>query len=250
MRLAGKTAVITGAAGDIGKATSRRFHAEGARLALIDRDSDGLEVLARSFEKPPLSFVADVTDEDQIRQTAEAIRSRIGQIDILFINAGIEQSHASVVDMEKEAFERVVAVNLTGGFLTAKHFLPVVADYGSVVFTSSIAAVVAFPGSPAYSASKAGLIGLMRSAALDVAQRRIRCNTILPGPVKSKMLARAAQQATGGSDMEEWYQAMSEMARMGRLVEPDDVASLALFLASDESAMISSQSIAVDGGLV
>jgi NAD(P)-dependent dehydrogenase (short-subunit alcohol dehydrogenase family) len=250
MRLEGKSAVITGAAGDIGKASSRRFCAEGARLALIDRDSQGLEVLSRSLKTPPITVAADVTNEDEIRQAAEAVLSKIGRIDILFINAGIEQSHTAVTDMKKEAFERVVAVNLTGAFVTAKHFLPIVADHGSVVFTSSIAGLMAIPSYAAYSAAKAGLIGLMRSAGLDVAQRRIRCNTIHPGPVRSKMLERSAQEATGGGDVAAWYDAMSAMARMGRLVEPDDVASLALFLASDESAMISSQTIAVDGGVV
>jgi NAD(P)-dependent dehydrogenase (short-subunit alcohol dehydrogenase family) len=250
MRLKGKSAVITGAAGDIGKAASRRFFAEGARLALLDRDKQGLEVFSKSFGTPPMTVAADVTNEDEIRQAAEAVRSQIGQIDILFINAGIEQSHTAVTDMTKEAFERVVAVNLTGAFVTAKHFLPIVADHGSVIFTSSIAALMAYPGYSAYSASKAGQIGLMKSAALDVAKRRVRCNTIHPGPVKSKMLERSAQEATGGGDVAAWYDAMSAMARMGRLVEPDDVASLALFLASDESAMISSQTIAVDGGVV
>jgi NAD(P)-dependent dehydrogenase (short-subunit alcohol dehydrogenase family) len=250
MRLQGKTAVITGAAGDIGQCTARRFHAEGARLVLLDRDNEGLEAFSRSFDTLPMSVAADVTNEGEIRQAAEAVRTEIGQIDILFINAGIEQSHVSIIDMEKETFERVVAVNLTGAFVTAKHFLPIVADHGSVVFTSSTAGLMAFPSYSAYSASKAGVIGLMRSAALDVAQRRIRCNTIHPGPVQSKMLERSAQEATGGHGVEAWYDAMSGMARMGRLVEPDDVASLALFLSSDESAMISSQTIAVDGGVV
>jgi NAD(P)-dependent dehydrogenase (short-subunit alcohol dehydrogenase family) len=249
VRLANKTAVITGAAGDIGKAVARRFAEEGARLALIDRDYAGL-VEVSALLPTAATIKADVTNESDLQQAAEAVRSQFGTIDVLLVNAGIEQSYVAITEMEKEAFERVLSVNLTGAFLTAKHFLPIVADNGSVMFTSSIAALRAYPGYSAYSAAKAGQIGLMRSAALDVAKRRIRCNTIHPGPVRSKMLKRGALEATGGGDVEAWFDAMAGMARMGRLVQPGDVASLALFLASDESSMISSQSIVVDGGVV
>ena len=250
MRLQNKKAVITGAAGDIGRATARRFANEGGRLALIDRDEKGLADLAGSLKPLPPFVKTDVTNEDELRIATETVRNHFGQIDVLFVNAGIEQSHAAVTDMQKDAFERVLSVNLTGAFLTVKHFLPIVADHGSVIFTSSTAGLMGIPAYSAYSAAKTGLIGLMRSAALDVAPRRIRCNTIHPGPVRSKMLERSAQQATGGVDVDAWYSAMAGMARMGRLVEAADVVNLALFLASDESAMISSQSIAVDGGVV
>lgn len=249
MRLQDKKIVITGAAGDIGKATALRFANEGARLALIDRDGDGLPKPGGSLSSASL-LQADVTSEDDLKRTADAVRAEFGMIDALFINAGIEQSYVPVTEMDKETFERVVAVNLTGAFLTAKHFLPLVADNGSVIFTSSIAAMTAFPAYSAYSASKAGQIGLMKSVALDVANRRIRCNTIHPGPVRSRMLERSAPEGSGGVNIEQWFAGMASMARMGRLVQPDDVASLALFLASDESAMISSQSIVVDGGIV
>ncbi|MEC3909594.1 SDR family oxidoreductase [Sphingobium sp. CR2-8] len=249
MRLQGKKIVITGGAGDIGKATALRFADEGARLALIDRDGDGLPKPAGSLSSA-LLLQADVTSEDDLKRTADTVRAEFGMIDALFINAGIEQSYVPVTEMDKETFERVVAVNLTGAFLTAKHFLPLVADDGSVIFTSSIAAMTAFPAYSAYSASKAGQIGLMKSVALDVANRRIRCNTIHPGPVRSRMLERSAPEGSGGVNIEQWFAGMASMARMGRLVQPNDVASLALFLASDESAMISSQSIVVDGGIV
>lgn len=250
MRLQDKKAVITGGAGDIGKAAARRFAAEGAQLALLDRDEVGLSALSSSLDPSPFFVKTDVTDEEQIRSAAQAVQAQLGHIDILFVNAGIEQSHAAVTELVKDAFERVLSVNLTGAFLTVKHFLPIVADHGSVIFTSSVAGLMAIPAYSAYSAAKAGLLGLMRSAALDVAPRRIRCNTVHPGPVRSKMLERSAQQATGGVDVDAWYTAMAGMARMGRLVEAADVANLALFLASDESSMISSQSIAVDGGVV
>ena len=150
MRLANKTAVITGAAGDIGKAVARRFAEEGARLALIDRDYAGL-VEVSALLPTAATIKADVTNESDLQQAAEAVRSQFGTIDVLLVNAGIEQSYVAITEMEKEAFERVVSVNLTGAFLTAKHFLPIVADNGSVMFTSSIAALRAYPGYSAYS---------------------------------------------------------------------------------------------------
>lgn len=250
MRLQGKTAAITGAAGDIGRAAARRFLDEGARLALIDRDESGLSALRNDLGQNMLMISADVTDENLVRSAADAVGETFGKIDILFVNAGIEQSTVPLTDMSRADFDRVITVNLTGAFLTAKYFLPVMADHGSVIFTSSIAGLMALPAYAAYSASKAGVIGLMRSASLDVAPRGIRCNTIHPGPVRSKMLARSAHEATGGGDVEAWYGAMAGMAKMSRLVEPDDVVSLALFLASDESSMIAGQTIAVDGGIV
>lgn len=250
MRLVGKTAIITGAAGDIGGAAARRFAQEGARLVLIDRDENGLADCGSRLTSAPLMLTADVTDEDALREAADAVRSLYGAVDIVFVNAGIEQAHTPLVDMEKAAFERVISVNLTGAFLTAKHFLPLVRDHGSIIFTSSLAALSAIPAYSAYSASKAGVIGLMRSAAADVGGRGVRCNTIHPGPVQSRMLERSAQTASRGESTEGFYAAMSGMAKLGRLVEPDDVAALALFLASDESRMITGQSIAVDGGIV
>lgn len=250
MRLEGKTAVITGAAGDIGGAAARRFATEGASVGLIDRDERGLADVGGTLDPAPLAIPADVADEATVAAAAAAMRGTFGMIDVLFVNAGVEQSYTAIADMTKEAFERVVSVNLTGAFLTAKHFLPLMNDGGSVIFTSSTAALMPIPAYSAYSASKAGLIGLMRSASLDVAPRRIRCNTVHPGPVRSRMLERGAQEAAGGGDTAGFYAAMTGTARMGRLVEPDEVAALVLFLASDESRMITGQSIAVDGGII
>jgi NAD(P)-dependent dehydrogenase (short-subunit alcohol dehydrogenase family) len=250
MRLEGKTAALTGAAGDIGRATARRFRDEGARIALIDRDEAGLAMLCEELGRGAVACAADVADEASVNRTAAQIRSAYGRIDILFVNAGVEQSHTPLVELGKDDFDHVLSVNLTGAFLTAKFMLPLMADGGSVIFTSSIAGMMGLPAYAAYCASKTGLVGLMRSASYDVAQRGVRCNTIHPGPVRSRMLARSAHEATAGGDTAPWYAAMAGMARLGRLAEPSDVAALALFLASDESRMITGQSIAVDGGIV
>ena len=251
MRLGTKRTVITGAAGDIGGATARRFLAEGAHVALLDRDANGLARFRDALDPASLTITTDVSDEASLAAAAAEVRVAFGAgVDTLFVNAGTEQSHVALADMSREAFERVIAVNLVGAFLTAKHFLPLMNEGGSVIFTSSTAALMPIPAYSAYSASKAGLIGLMRSASLDVASRRIRCNTIHPGPVRSRMLERSAQEAASGGDTADFYGAMTGIARMGRLVEPEEVAALVLFLASDESRMVTGQSIAVDGGII
>ncbi len=250
MRLQDKVAVITGAAGDVGGAAARLFCEQGARLALLDRDKAGLAALAAALPNGATCIGADVTSEDALQAAAGSVHADLGRVDILFVNAGVEQSNATITEMTKAAFESVLSINLVGAFLTAKSFLPVMADGGSVIFTSSTAALMPFPAYSAYSASKAGLVGMMRSASVDVAPRRIRCNTIHPGPVRSRMLERSAAAATNGGDTEAWYGAMAGAARMGRLVEPEEVAALALFLASDESRMITGQSLRVDGGVV
>lgn len=250
MRLDGKTAVITGAAGDIGSAAARRFAAEGARLALVDRDVEGLAECQRLLDPSGLVLPVNISIEDEVRLAAAATAKEFGTIDILFINAGVEQSHTRLVDMDKSLFEDIVSINLTGAFLSAKHFIPLIKENGSIIVTSSLAALVSYPAYSAYSASKAGLIGLMRSLSADVGGRGVRCNTIHPGPVESRMLERSAQMAVTGGNTAVFYEALSSKAKLGKLIKPDDVVSLALFLASDESRMITGQSIAVDGGVV
>lgn len=249
MRLKGKTAVITGAAGDIGASAARRFVAEGARVFLIDRDRKRLEEVAADLGDAAATLTTDITSEDSIRSAAATIADQ-GTIDVLFANAGVEQDYIPVTEFSSEEFERVININLVGAFLTAKYLIARMTDGGSVIFTSSIAALMPYPAYSAYSASKAGLIGLMRSVSADVGPRSIRCNTIHPGPVRSRMLERAAKMATDDGDVEAWFAEMAKGSRLGRLVMPDDVAGLALFLASDDSKMITGQRITVDGGVV
>lgn len=250
MRLKGQTAVITGAAGDIGAATAKRFVEEGAHVFLIDRDEAGLKALQASLGLAAQFCVTDITDEDALAEAAKAASGLTGKIDSVFANAGVEQPYVPITDYSREDFQRIVDINLVGAFLTAKYMIPHIGDGGSLIFTSSIAALMPFPSYAGYSASKTGIIGLMRSISLDVAPRGIRCNTIHPGPVRSKMMERSAVDATGGGDIEGWLSEMAKIARLGRLVLPTDVASLALFLASDESRMITGQRIVVDGGVV
>jgi NAD(P)-dependent dehydrogenase (short-subunit alcohol dehydrogenase family) len=250
MELKDKVAVVTGAAGDIGLAAVRRLVESGASTMLIDIDRQALADAVTTFARDQVAHcVVNVTCEADLEAGARETYARFGKVDILFVNAGVEQPHIPITSLPESAFDRVVAVNLKGVFLTIKHFLPIMAEGGSIIIMSSIAGLMGIPAYAAYSASKAGLIGMMRSIALDAAPRGIRCNTIHPGSVRSRMLDRSAHEVAGDSK-EEWCRRVSAMAKLGRLVEPEEVADLVVFLGGDSSRMITGQSIAIDGGTI
>jgi NAD(P)-dependent dehydrogenase (short-subunit alcohol dehydrogenase family) len=249
LELEGKTVVITGAAGDIGGATARRCAEEGASVLLLDNSADA--IAAAAAENTSLSHHRlDVTSSADVATAAAIARESMGLVDLLFLNAGIEQPYAPLVDLDEALFDRIMAVNVKGVFLMAKHFVPIMRDGGSIVITSSIASLMGIPGNAAYSASKAAVAGMMRSIATDCAPRRIRCNTVHPGSVNSRMMARSAEAATGGGDTTQFYEEVSAMAKLGRMVEPAEIAEMVIFLGGDRSRMVTSQSLVVDGGTV
>jgi NAD(P)-dependent dehydrogenase (short-subunit alcohol dehydrogenase family) len=250
MQLKDKKAVITGAAGDIGLATMRAFLENGAAAMLVDIDAAALADAAAGSGGQAAYVAADVTSEASVAAAARRTAERFGRIDIVFANAGVDQAHAPVIELEEGLFDRVTAVNVKGVFLTVKHFLPIMNDGGSIIITSSVAALMGLPSLAAYSASKAAVVGMMRPIAMEAAQRRIRCNTIHPGTVRSRMLHRSAEKLSPDGDTDAWYRRVTGMVPFNRLVEPTEIADLVAFLASDRSRMITGQSIAVDGGMV
>lgn len=249
LELEGKTVVITGAAGDIGGATARRCAEEGASVMLLDIDGDTI-AFAAAGNGSLSHHRLDVTSSADVATAAATVSESMGPVDLLFLNAGIEQPYAPLVELDEALFDRIMAVNVKGVFLMAKHFVPIMRDGGSIVITSSIASLMGIPGNAAYSASKAAVAGMMRSIATDCAARRIRCNTVHPGSVNSRMMARSAQAATGGGDTTQFYEQVSAMAKLGRMVEPAEIAEMVIFLGSDRSRMVTSQSLVVDGGTV
>ncbi|SEJ95428.1 NAD(P)-dependent dehydrogenase, short-chain alcohol dehydrogenase family [Sphingobium sp. AP50] len=249
MELEGKRVVITGAAGDIGGATARRCVEEGASVMLLDIDENAIAAAAAEHASL-LHYRLDVTSSADVAAAAAAVQERMGMIDLLFLNAGIEQPHAPFIDLDEALFDRVMAVNVKGVFLMAKHFVPIMRDGGSIVITASIASLMGLPGNAAYSASKAAVAGMMRSIATDCAVRGIRCNTVHPGSVNSRMMARSAEAATGGGDTTLFYEQVSAMAKLGRMVEPVEIAEMVVFLGSDRARMVTGQSLVVDGGTV
>jgi NAD(P)-dependent dehydrogenase (short-subunit alcohol dehydrogenase family) len=248
MRLKGKNAIVTGAVGNIGLAVTRLFLKEGARVFMVDRDAERLGAVAAELNtKAAETFVADVTEPDEVGAYAAAAEERFGPVHVFFNNAGIEGPIKHVADYPLDGFEQVMAVNTTGVFLGMKYVLPKMPEWGSVIITSSIMGVRGTPRAIGYSASKHAVVGIMRSAARDAAKRRIRVNTVHPGFVDSDMLRRieGEMQAFGFNDPEQFY--LSSIP-FGMKVTPHEIAQTVLFLASDESRQITGQTIAIDGG--
>jgi NAD(P)-dependent dehydrogenase (short-subunit alcohol dehydrogenase family) len=240
-RLKGKVAVVTGAGSGMGAAMARRFCAEGAHVVAVDITGDQAAVAAEIGETC-FSFTGDVSISADVQSMLQLAVSRFSRLDILCNNAGIQGPLALTADYDEDAWDRVLAVNLKGVFLGMKYAIPLMlktAGKGSIVNTSSMAALVAFPQLPAYSASKGGVSVLTRQTAAEYASQNIRVNGILPGAIDTGMTRGMPQ---------EYLQGAIDATLMGRIGTPEEIANLALFLASDEASFITGTLTAVDGG--
>ena len=250
-RLKDKTAIVTGAAGDIGSAAARLFANEGARLVLVDRDAARVNTLAADIGSEAIAIAADVTQVvDTERYVARAIE-RFGGLDILLANAGIEGVVGSPIHAsDPEAFDRVMAVNVRGVYLAMRGALPhlIKRGSGSVVISSSVAGLVGVPGAAAYVTSKHALVGLARAAALEYAPHGIRVNTVNPAPVRSRMMESIENGLAPGAASAA-HQAVLGTIPSGRYAEPVEVARMMLFLASNESSFCTGGTYLVDGGI-
>ena len=248
-RLQDKIAFISGAAGSIGAATARRFVAEGARVVVSDIDAVGLHALVEELgEENAASALADVTSSAQVRRAVGLAVERFGGLDVAFANAGIFGAVADVADYPEDVFERVLAVNVRGPFHVAKHALNAMLPGGSLIFNSSVVGLTSDAGISAYATSKHALVGLMRTAAKEVASRGIRVNSIHPGPVDNVFQHRIETVATGEGEARA-AAIFETMIPLGRHATPDEVAQLVVFLASDESAFMTGATIPIDGGM-
>jgi len=255
-RLTSRIALITGGAGGIGQAAARQFTAEGARVVLVDLDEAALQSAVQSIGEDMASYaVADVTQPEQVQSYVNAAVERWGGIKIFLANAGIEGTLSSIPDYPIDIFDRVMAVNVRGVWLGLKYVIPVMRDRGggSIVITSSTAGVGGSAGLSAYVASKHAVIGLMRTAALECAPLGIRVNTVNPAPIETRMMRSLEQMRVAAADSSEvtvkqTKQAIAERIPLQRYGNPEEVAKLMLFLASDESSFCTGGVYMVDGG--
>jgi NAD(P)-dependent dehydrogenase (short-subunit alcohol dehydrogenase family) len=245
VKLSGKIALVTGGAGVIGRAAGARLAGEGATVVLVDKD-ERVRDAAQAIGANAAWLMADVTDAAAVSSYVRTAYSRFGAIDIFFNNAGIEGPTAPLAEFPEDGFAQVMAVNVTGVFLGLKYALPRIADGGSVIITSSTAGLRGAANFVAYCASKHAVVGIMRTAALEAAPRRIRVNSIHPAPVESDMIRRL--ERARDADPAAARQRFVRRIPMGRYVEPSEVADLVLFLASDESRMITGATLGIDGG--
>ena len=244
-RLEGKVAVITGAASGIGRASARKFAAEGAHVVVADlADADGG---ALAGEIGGLYVHADVTDADQVQAMYAAAADRFGGVDVLFNNAGISPpDDDSILETELDAWRRVQEVNLTSVYLCCKYGIPHLLERGggSVVNTASFVAVMGAATSQiSYTASKGGVLAMSRELGVQFARQGVRVNALCPGPVNTPLL-----QELFAKDPERAARRLVHIP-MGRFAEPDEIASAAAFLASDDASFITAASFLVDGGI-
>jgi len=249
-RLTNKRAIVTGAASGIGRASACIFAEEGARVLIVDRDSEGLQKTAEIIENTGgtvLSLTADVSDETATRDYTQQCLGQWGGIDVLYANAGILDDDGSLFDVSSENFRRVLDVNLLGPFLALKHSAPTMIEQGggSIIFTASVAGLRANAGTIAYSASKAGVISLMQTAANELAGTGVRINAICPGLIETGMTKPLFDGARRKGNEDK----IGQLNPLNRPGHPAEIAHMALFLASDEASYINGQAIAVDGGL-
>jgi len=242
----GKTCIVTGGAGSLGLASVRALLAEGAKVMLVDLDADKLAGIVRELATDRAAFVAaDVTDAAQTRNYVDQTVARWGKIDVLFSNAGNEGPLLPVTEYPEDAFDRIVATHVRGGFLACKYTIPQMNDGGSIIITSSIVGVRGAAGNCAYGTAKHALMGLMRCVARE-APRRIRINTINPGPVDDEFMRIAERTMSRelGRDAGHWF---DENIPLGRHAEPQEIAQAVCFLASDRSSYTSGTALMVDG---
>jgi NAD(P)-dependent dehydrogenase (short-subunit alcohol dehydrogenase family) len=247
LKLQGKVAVITGAGSGIGRATAQIFAREGAQVTVADWNPAGghetVSSIEREFPGRAMFSPTDVGSEAQVREMIRLTVERFGRLDILVNNAADREPGQPVADLPEEEWDRTLATTLKGAYLCAKHAIPEMRRQGAgvIVNVSSMAAVVSFANAPAYGAAKAGMVQLTRNIALDYAADNIRANSVLPGAIETPGLARALARPG-------WLEATLERILLKRLGQPEEIAKVILFLASDESSYLTGAAITADGG--
>lgn len=245
--VAGKTVVITGGGSGIGRAGVLRFASLGASVVAADIDGTALaqvEEEARGLGGTTVTVKADVTEEDSLQQVFDAAQESFGRVDCVWNNAGLE-SVGPVVMATADEYRRIFDVNVLGVLLGTKLAATRVVDGGSIVNTASVAGLSGIPMQVLYAASKAAVVSITRTAALELASRRVRVNCICPAIVDTPMI----DKTLGGSAPQELKERMGATSPFGRLLRPEEIADAAVFLAGDASAMISGQALAVDGAM-
>jgi len=244
-RLAGKVAIITGGARGMGAATVRLFASEGARVVIADvLDAEG-DALAREVGAATLFQHHDVADEESWQRLVRETTAHFGGVDVLVNNAGILLMKG-LLDIQKQEFERVLAVNLVGTFLGIRTTAPLIIERGggAIVNISSVDGMKGSNSTGAYSASKWGVRGLTKVAAMELGHRGVRVNSVHPGGVNTVMGVRPGPE--GLAMAQKFYKGIP----LGRIGQPEEVAHVTLFLASEESSYICGAEIVVDGGMI
>jgi NAD(P)-dependent dehydrogenase (short-subunit alcohol dehydrogenase family) len=249
-RLQGKRAVVTGAGSGIGRASAKRFAAEGAALLIVDKTAPAVEETAaqiRAAGGKVTALAADAGDEAEVRAFIDKAVRDLGGLDVVYANAGISGGLVPLFEQTVAMWQEILRVNLIGPFLAIRHAAPhmIKQGKGAIVCTASVAGLRANAGGHPYSASKAGVISLVQTAANSLTGTGVRVNAICPGLIETGMtqpiFERARERGTEGK--------IGQLNPLQRHGEPEEIAAMAAFLASDDASYVNGQAIAVDGGL-
>jgi len=248
MRLANKVAIITGAGSGMGKCAALLFASEGAKIAASDINEAAVKETVAEITKKGGEAIAirtDVSKAPDVERMVNETVAKFGKLDIIYNNAGIEGDSGFVANLTEEQFDRVIAINLRGVWLGMKYALPQMMKQrsGSIINTASIAGIVGIKGSTPYAAAKAGVIAMTRVAALEYGRYNIRVNAICPGAIETPMAQRIR-----GEGVEPNPRAIKRISVLERMAQPEEIAKVALFLASDDASFATGAPFIIDGG--
>jgi NAD(P)-dependent dehydrogenase (short-subunit alcohol dehydrogenase family) len=255
-RFSDQVVVITGSATGIGAATALRFASEGARVACLDNnavDNDATAAAVRSEESEVLAVTCDVRDRADQEAAIEAVMDKWGRIDVLVASAGIYVG-GPLPDLTPDRWNNILAVNLTGVLMSNSLVAPVMMNQGrgTIVNIASMAAKTSWPNSAEYSATKSGVVGITRSAAMELGPHGITVNAVCPGNTLTAMVEKVAVEIGATLDMtgEEWLDMRANDTALKRLAAPEEIAGVVAFLASEDARYLTGQALEVDGGLI
>lgn len=243
MSLENKIALVTGGSSGIGLAAAKELISQNAIVIITGRRKDVLEKTAKEIGAIPL--VADQSRVSDLTQLHKTIQEQVGKIDILFINAGITGSAALIENADEENFDAVIDINFKGAYFTLSTFIPILNDGASVVFLSSNTASMRSPQSSIYQASKAALNSIAKTAAAELAPRKIRVNTVSPGPTKTNVL----DSSYGKETAETIWENLADVVPLKKIGTPEDIAKMVVYLCSENASYITGADFVLDGGM-
>jgi NAD(P)-dependent dehydrogenase (short-subunit alcohol dehydrogenase family) len=244
-KLKGKVAVITGGNSGIGLATAKLFQVEGAKVIITGRRKEAVEAAVKEIGGASAGFVSDTGNLNDIVDLYQQIHKTVGKIDVLFLNAGIA-IFGPFDTIDEATFDAMVNVNFKGLFFNVQKAAPLLNEGASVIINSSIADQKGFPNTNIYAATKAAVRSLARTLSTELLERKVRVNSLAPGPIDTPIFDKVGVPAEAVSDMKESFAGENPMKRMG---SSDEIAKAALFLASDDSSYITGIDLPVDGGM-
>ena len=245
MKLQNKIAVVTGGNSGIGLATAKEFKQQGARVVIIGRNAQAVAEAAKDIGGDTLGVAADMTRVADLDRAFQSIREKVGQVDVLFVNAGVAK-FAPVADSTEALFDEITDTNFKGAYFTVQRALPLLTEGASIVFTSSTVVHFGMPGAGIYAAGKAALNSLAKTLAIELASRKIRVNVISPGPIATPLFGKMGMPKEA---VEQMAGTILAQVPLGRFGQAEEIAKSVSFMASEDATYITGQELVVDGGM-